>query len=410
MNSLLPVFVDSDILKVFHGCDSDIIWLQRDFGLYIVNCFDTYQAAKLLRYPSLSLAHLLKFHCNILLNKKHQLSDWRQRPLPEEMIAYARDDTHYLLYIYDVLKRAVLKAHGLEGLVAVLDASKRSCMQRFEKEVFQPRGYTRLLQHSGSRKLSKLLSSSQRGAESSSTTPDLTVEQDLALMALWEWRDSTARELDESVGFVMSNAELIRIGMAVPLDELQLLRCRPLGAFPTSHASEIVNAIASRLSGGASVTVSDSKRFGAVDVSDEERNVRFETIGALRSKPPSLEFDSVFKVTPSIAQSSSVAAAASTLYPSTPDARAGARLASGFGASSPVLGTDEVRRRCSTLVLVSVTTLILPACSLCMCDSQIYRLAGWRTPCPFPLDGSDIGMVGGAHGVSESLREPVLLY
>lgn len=28
-----------------------------------------------------------------------QLEDWRQRPLPVEMVQYARTDAHYLLYI-----------------------------------------------------------------------------------------------------------------------------------------------------------------------------------------------------------------------------------------------------------------------------------------------------------------------
>lgn len=31
------------IVQVLHGADSDIAWLQRDFGLYIVNLFDTGQ-------------------------------------------------------------------------------------------------------------------------------------------------------------------------------------------------------------------------------------------------------------------------------------------------------------------------------------------------------------------------------
>jgi len=34
--------------KVLHGADMDIQWLQRDFGLYIVNMFDTGQAARML--------------------------------------------------------------------------------------------------------------------------------------------------------------------------------------------------------------------------------------------------------------------------------------------------------------------------------------------------------------------------
>lgn len=34
--------------QVFHGANSDIVWLQRDFGLYIVGLFDTYHATKVL--------------------------------------------------------------------------------------------------------------------------------------------------------------------------------------------------------------------------------------------------------------------------------------------------------------------------------------------------------------------------
>jgi exosome complex exonuclease RRP6 len=35
------VFTAPRIVKVFHGADSDVLWLQRDFGLYLVNLFDT---------------------------------------------------------------------------------------------------------------------------------------------------------------------------------------------------------------------------------------------------------------------------------------------------------------------------------------------------------------------------------
>lgn len=41
MHVLLTVFTNPNILKVLHGADMDILWLQRDFGLYIVNMFDT---------------------------------------------------------------------------------------------------------------------------------------------------------------------------------------------------------------------------------------------------------------------------------------------------------------------------------------------------------------------------------
>ena len=32
-------------------------WLEHDFGLYIVNLFDTGQAARVLEHPSYALAH-----------------------------------------------------------------------------------------------------------------------------------------------------------------------------------------------------------------------------------------------------------------------------------------------------------------------------------------------------------------
>ena len=48
MHLLLGVFTNPAITKVFHGADSDVKWLQRDFGLYIVNLFDSGQASRIL--------------------------------------------------------------------------------------------------------------------------------------------------------------------------------------------------------------------------------------------------------------------------------------------------------------------------------------------------------------------------
>ena len=48
MEELNEVFTDPKIVKVFHGAESDIVWLQQDFNIYVVNMFDTYHASKLL--------------------------------------------------------------------------------------------------------------------------------------------------------------------------------------------------------------------------------------------------------------------------------------------------------------------------------------------------------------------------
>ena len=48
LEGLNEVFTDPEIIKVFHGAESDIVWLQQNFNLYIVNLFDTFHASKVL--------------------------------------------------------------------------------------------------------------------------------------------------------------------------------------------------------------------------------------------------------------------------------------------------------------------------------------------------------------------------
>ncbi|GAA5956285.1 hypothetical protein JCM8115_001677 [Rhodotorula mucilaginosa] len=107
LEALNEFFTDPEWVKVLHGANSDVVWLQRDFGLYIVGLFDTYHATKVLGYSQHSLASLLAMYTDFEADKRYQLADWRIRPLPKEMLHYARSDTHYLLSIYDRLRLAL---------------------------------------------------------------------------------------------------------------------------------------------------------------------------------------------------------------------------------------------------------------------------------------------------------------
>jgi len=40
--------IDTPRPQVFHGAESDIVWLQENFGIYVVGLFDTYHASKIL--------------------------------------------------------------------------------------------------------------------------------------------------------------------------------------------------------------------------------------------------------------------------------------------------------------------------------------------------------------------------
>uniref|UniRef100_A0A804N7Y3 3'-5' exonuclease domain-containing protein n=1 Tax=Zea mays TaxID=4577 RepID=A0A804N7Y3_MAIZE len=100
-------FKDPTKRKVMHGADRDIMWLQRDFHIYVCNLFDTGQASRVLQMERNNLEHLLLHFCGVTAKKEYQNADWRSRPLPDEMIKYAREDTHYLLYIYDLMRQAL---------------------------------------------------------------------------------------------------------------------------------------------------------------------------------------------------------------------------------------------------------------------------------------------------------------
>ncbi|GBB93779.1 hypothetical protein RclHR1_02230005 [Rhizophagus clarus] len=142
-------FTNPNIVKVFHGAEFDIVWLQKDFGVYIVNLFDTFHAATLLELPQKSLAYLLKHYCEVEADKKYQLADWRIRPIPAEMLCYARSDTHYLLYIYCRMRNELIaKSENL--LRVALDRSAETSLKTYKKVVYDedgegPGGYMRLL-------------------------------------------------------------------------------------------------------------------------------------------------------------------------------------------------------------------------------------------------------------------------
>jgi len=201
---LAAVLANPGVVKVLHGADHDIQWLQRDFGLYVVNLFDTGRAARALQLQSAGYAHLLSRYCGIGADKSHQLADWRQRPLTFEMRQYAIQDTHYLLDIYERLKWD-LAQQSSGAITEVLDVSRQVCLIRYTPEPFYPMDYRKLLLQRGGG------ASSRR---SNSNNYDLQPHQEAVLRALWDWRDQTARQLDESVQYVCSNQNLRRMALA----------------------------------------------------------------------------------------------------------------------------------------------------------------------------------------------------
>ncbi|XP_015928084.2 exosome complex component 10 [Parasteatoda tepidariorum] len=210
LRSQLPVlndiFTDPKIVKVLHGADMDILWLQRDFGVYVVNMFDTGQAARVLHFAHLSLSYLLKHYCKLDVDKKFQLADWRIRPLPEEMIKYAREDTHYLLYVYDCLKNDLInQGNEMKNLLhSTFERSKSICLKKYQKPLFSDDKFMEL--YKKSRKM-------------------FNGKQLYCLKEIYSWRDRMAREYDESLLYVLPNHMLLQIAEALPREQQGILAC-----------------------------------------------------------------------------------------------------------------------------------------------------------------------------------------
>ncbi|AET38545.1 exosome nuclease subunit RRP6 Ecym_3030 [Eremothecium cymbalariae DBVPG len=208
---LNEIFTDPSILKVFHGAFMDIIWLQRDLGLYVVSLFDTYHASRALGFPKHSLAYLLETFANFKTSKKYQLADWRIRPLSKPMKTYARADTHFLLNIYDKLRNSLIKEDKLSG---VLHASRNVAKRRFEYTSFRPK----VLSPTVFSPIEK--DDPWRTLMSQYNVPDI---KEPLMRKLYKWRDMVARKDDESVRYVMPNQLLVSLVTLAPSDPSGLL-------------------------------------------------------------------------------------------------------------------------------------------------------------------------------------------
>lgn len=214
----------------------DIVWLQRDFGLYIVNLFDTYFAARALGFPGHGLAYLLKKYIDFDADKQYQLADWRLRPLPTEMLHYAQSDTHFLLHIFDHLRNALLSYPFPEPgapeskLADVLTGSRDTALKTYVREPYDAENGTGQLGWANI-----LLKQNNHG---------LNPEQMAVFKALHHWRDTTARAEDEGHHFVLPRHQLFALARLMPEDVPGVLRTAGhAGDLLKRRVDEVVAAI-----------------------------------------------------------------------------------------------------------------------------------------------------------------------
>ena len=208
---------DPSVQVVFHDADYDLRLLRQDYGWLTRNVFDTRIAAQLIGLRSFGLAALLERYFGVKLDKKHQRADWSRRPLSEDMLAYASQDTRWLLQLRDRISETLA------------EKSRMAWAQEEFGLLEQVRWETENSEDSFMR---------MKGAR------DLTRRQLALLRELVRWRDEVSSELDRATFRVVGNEALLEIARRAPRskDDLSRIKGMPRAMLENRH-KEILSAV-----------------------------------------------------------------------------------------------------------------------------------------------------------------------
>jgi ribonuclease D len=179
------IYADSAILKIMHAGDNDIRILKRDYGFEFKNIFDTHLAAAILGCHFLSLSALIGQYLGIELkkDKKMQRSKWETRPLTEEQIHYAVQDTAFLKALYNRLDHEIQRRGLKRKAVKAFDTI---AAVTWNEKLLNPQGYKNI-----------------KGYHS------LTEHQKHYLMNLNCWRFQKAKETNRARFRILSDQTLV---------------------------------------------------------------------------------------------------------------------------------------------------------------------------------------------------------
>lgn len=222
VSDLTPVgnlLQDPAIEIVFHDADYDLRVLDRDYGFRATNLWDTRLAAQLAGEPAVGLGALLEKYFGVRLDKRLQRADWSTRPLSAAMLAYAADDTHYLLRLRDVLFRRLRelgRLHWLEEECVRLQTVRWNAGRRDDEPAF-----VRL-----------------KGAKALPRRALAILER------LHAWREGVARTADRAPFRVLGNDALIAIARSAPRTVSELQRIHGIGpATLQRHGESLLAAV-----------------------------------------------------------------------------------------------------------------------------------------------------------------------
>ncbi|MGQ4808201.1 Ribonuclease D [Candidatus Entotheonellaceae bacterium PAL068K] len=212
--SPLSALVSSpDVLKLFHAPAQDLEVLYWHTGVNPVHLFDTQIAAAILGLgEQLSYSRLVDTLLGISLTKGETYTNWLQRPLTPQQVAYALDDVRYLQALH---RRLTTRLEEMERSAWAVEEFRK--FENIEPYQRNPRTLYRRI---------------RRGRS-------LPTRGQAILRELAAWREHEARERDRPPGSVLRDDVLVDIARKAPqtLQALQQLRGLPPREIDRSGAS-----------------------------------------------------------------------------------------------------------------------------------------------------------------------------
>ncbi|TBR22698.1 hypothetical protein EPO15_07490 [bacterium] len=256
LSPLGDMFRDRTIEKIFHAGEYDIACLKRDYGFEVRHLFDTMAAARVLGSAKLGLAPLLEEHYGLHLSKKLQRANWGLRPLSDEHIEYARNDTHWLFGLRDLLAGQLeargLTRHAHDAFVRLEETA--AAERRFDFDAWW----------------------NLPGAR------DLDGRRRAFLKRLWVYRERQAATQDKAPFRIMPEDLLVRIAQALPGDLEDLRKVRGMSPFLFRRFGR--ELLAEAAASGTDAPVDSAPERPRADRWDPETMRRYEALRAWRKE------------------------------------------------------------------------------------------------------------------------------
>ncbi len=238
LDELLAILYSPDKLKLFHAAWQDLEIFFDQWERIPTPVFDTQIAAALLGFSDqIGYANLAEQLVGIQLDKTASRTDWAQRPLSPQQLAYAADDVIYLLQLYPIIQQRLT------------NLGRHSWLEEDFTALADPASYAK---------------SADLAWQRVSGHGRLKPRQLAALQRLAAWREQQARQRNKPRKWILSDDLLLLLARHLPSDYATLAKVRGLPErLLNQSGEELIAAIndALALADNALPTVSQKERL-----------------------------------------------------------------------------------------------------------------------------------------------------